>query len=69
MNVVKVLQWVDRVFKDKALRKTIVYRTLGIATGFLISYGIFRTVEVCLELTITIELAHSIIYYIMEKFY
>ena len=69
MSVVRVLRWVDKAFKDKALRKTIIYRTLGIASGFLISYAIFRTFEVCLELTIAIELAHSVLYYIMEKFY
>ena len=57
----------QQLLKEKAFRKTIVYRILGVSSGFLISYGIFRTVEVCILLTVTIEIVHTAIYYIIEK--
>lgn len=65
----KVLQCLDKAFKDKALRKTIVYRVLGVASGFAISYAMFRTLETCLELTVIIEVFHSALYYVMERFW
>ena len=57
----------QQLLKEKAFRKTIVYRILGVGSGFLISYSIFRTVEVCILLTVTIEMVHTAIYYIIEK--
>jgi len=55
--------------KYKAIKKTFIYRTLGILSAFTIGYVIFRNWEGCTIVTITTELVHTLIYYTLEKIY
>jgi uncharacterized membrane protein len=55
--------------KYKAIKKTFLYRTLGLLSSFLIGYLIFGNWEGCTIATITIELVHTLLYYALEKIY
>jgi len=55
--------------KYKVIKKTFVYRTLGLLSSFLIGYLIFGNWEGVTLATVTIEATHTLIYYILEKIY
>jgi uncharacterized membrane protein len=55
--------------KYKAIKKTFIYRTLGILSAFIIGYVVFRNWEGVTFVTILTEIVHTLIYYILEKIY
>ena len=65
----KCKYWKRYNVKYKAIKKTIIYRILGITSSILIGYGIFGTWEGATLATITIEAVHTFMYYILEKIY
>jgi len=55
--------------KYKAIKKTFIYRTLGILSAFIIGYVVFRNWEGVTFVTILTEIVHTLIYYTLEKIY
>jgi len=55
--------------KYKTIKKTFIYRTLGILSGFIIGYAVFKNWEGVTFVTVITEITHTLIYYTLEKIY
>jgi uncharacterized membrane protein len=55
--------------KYTTIKKTFIYRTLGILSAFIIGYMVFKNWEGVTIVTIITEIVHTLIYYMLEKIY
>ena len=55
--------------KYKVIKKTFIYRSLGLLSGFIIGYLVFKNWEGVTFVTIITEIVHALIYYMLEKIY